>query len=243
MEYLKAAITLLKIIKDTNAFLLDKIDSSFEEFNQMRIKLNDQNTQNIVMDAFSNDFVSATLKDTQNSEAFVITDLATMNAKETELTYLLYKGYHNALEKGIVFYQVIDKTTHKPIGELQFSNTEDNIFYSYKVPDMEESSCNAMETDKKITNGKSIVFFIGNMNEERLLYDIQRLIFDTANNVSKHEKLKFHFIIQISRYGGSPSNKLKEQVKAIDAYTQKHVLSEYPNAKFAFEFEEDTSLN
>ena len=241
MEYLKAAVSLKSLIKETNSDLLQKTEDIADKPNQMWVKTGMESTHKVVMDTFSNDFVNTTLDGLGKSEAFVMTDLATMNVNGKELTYLLYKGYHSKLEKGIVFYQLIDEGTYNPVGSLQFSNMEENIFYTVDVPQIEESSCNAMETDKVIENGKSIVFFIGHMDELRLMYDIQRLIFDTVHNVTKHQKLSFDFIIHIARYGGKPSRKLKEQVKAIEAFTQKHVYPEYPNVTFEFTYEQDAS--
>ncbi|MBS2099019.1 hypothetical protein [Carboxylicivirga linearis] len=239
MEYLKAAISLLSLIKETNNVLLSNIDKLAKSPNYMYFKTSDNNTKEVQMVSFSNEFVNIALEDTPQSQAFVMTDIATMDVKGKKLTYILYKGYHCEIEKGMVFYQVINKETFAPIESLQFSNIEENIFYQVITPEKEESSCNAMETDKEIKGGKSIVFFIGHMDEERLIYDIQRLIFDTANNVKKHNKLQFEFIINISRFGGTPSQHLIEQVKSIEEFTQNSIYQEYPNAKFKFEFEKE----
>lgn len=239
MEYLKAAVSLRSLIKETNSVLLQKTDQIVDDPNHMRVKVDEDSTQNIVMEAFSDEFVNTTLNNFGDSIAFVMTDIACMNVKGQEMNYLLYKGYHSEIEKGMVFYQVIDMDTLKPQGALQFSNMEENIFYTIDAPAVEESSCNAMETDKKIENGKSIVFFIGHMDEERLTYDIQRLIFDTANNVTAHPKLNFNFTIHIARFGGSPSEELRAQVKAIEEFTRSHICPEYPNTTFQFSYEED----
>nr|WP_321408916.1 hypothetical protein [uncultured Carboxylicivirga sp.] len=238
MEYLKAAYSLISLIKETNLTLLASTDKLLKSPNYMFIKNNDSIVQEVEMTAFSNEFVNATLTKTP-SHAFVMTDIATMDVKGQKLTYVLYKGYHSILEKGLVFYQIINQETIQPIESLQFSNIEDNIFYQINAPLKEESSCNAMETDKEIKGGKSIVFFIGHMDEERLIYDIQRLIFDTVNNVKNHIKLHFEFIINISRFGGKPSTDLFSHVKAIDEFTQKHLYPEYPNVTFTFEFDNE----
>jgi len=243
MKYLKAAISLLSLINETNESLLSNIEKLAQSLNYMFIKTSDNNTKEVQMVAFSNEYVNIALKDTPQSQAFVMTDIATMDVKGKKLTYLLFKGYHSEIEKGMVFYQVINKETFAPIESLQFSNVEENIFYQIITPEKEESSCNAMETDKVIKGGKSIVFFIGHMDEDRLVYDIQRLIFDTANNIKKHPKLQFEFIINIAKYGGKPSKQLMDEVQSIDEYIQKHFYPEYPNAQFKFEFEQDESLN
>ena len=243
MEYLKAALSLLSLIKETNSKLIQDIQSSIKTPNQMLIQFSNEHKQLLNMETFSNDFVNSTLSKNASNEAFVITEVATMNVKGHELTYFLYKGYHSKVEKGLVFYQMFNANTFEIIGDLEFSNVEDNIFYSVEAPQVEESSCNAMETDEVIKNGKSIVFLLGHMDEQRLIYDIQRLIFDTVNNVSKHSKLSFSFIIQIARYGGTPSEMLKKQVAEIEKFTTTYVYSEYPNASFKFEYEVDASLN
>ncbi len=243
MEYLEAAVALRAFIKETNNKMLAKTAELMQHPNRMLIKLSKTEVKETMMEAYTNEFVLSTLQSADNTEAFVLTDLAEMEVQGKKLTYILYKGYHAAIEKGLVFFQVIDKQTLEPQGPLQFSNMEDNIFYSIKVSNPEESSCNAMETDKVIKDGKSIVFFIGHMDEKRLEYDIERLIFDTVNNVTKHPRLTFYFILQIAHYGGSPSQELKDEVKKIDAFTQKYIYPEYPNAKFEFEFEEDGTLN
>ena len=243
MEYLKAAISLLSIIKETNDSLLSNIDKLAQAPNYMFIKTSDNNIKEVQMVSFSNEYVNIALEDTPQSQAFVMTDIATMDVKGKKLTYILYKGYHSEIEKGMVFYQVINKDTFAPVESLQFSNVEENIFYQVITPEKEESSCNAMETDKVIKGGKSIVFFIGHMDEDRLIYDIQRLIFDTANNIKKHQKLQFEFIINIAKYGGKPSEQLKDKVKSIEEFIQKHLYPEYPNAQFKFEFEQDESMN
>lgn len=238
MEYLKAAVSLLTFIKDANDTLTGTIKKSIEDPNKMFVKMPDVAMEQINMTTYNNEYVLATLKEKEHSDAFIITDLATMDVQGKPVTYLLYKAYHSTLEKGVVFYQLINKETAEPIGKLEFSNMEDNVFYTVAAPKEEESSCNAIETNKKIENGKSIAFLIGHMNEERLIYDIQRLIFDTVNNVVKHPKLKFHFIVQVSRYGASPSAELKKQVEAIAKYTRKKIYPKYPNATFEFEFEQ-----
>ena len=241
MEYLKAAVSLKSLIKDTNSVLLQRAESVLNQPNRMRVMSDDGNIQEIEMEAFTNDFVSNTLKGLGQSTAFVITDIASMVIKGTEVTYLLYKGYHSSIEKGLVLFQVVNKETLAPIGPLQFSNMEENIFYPVDTPQGEESSCSAMETDKKIEGGKSIVFLIGNMDEQRLAYDIERLIFDTVSNVEKHPKLNFSFIIHIAHYGGAPTDDLKAQVSAIDAFTQQYIYPEYPNATFDYTYEQDGS--
>lgn len=239
MEYLKAGISLLSLIKETNTTLLKNVENAIRKPNQMHLKFDAKNVQSIVMDEYSNDFVNATLLRNTGSEAFIITDFTSMDVSGKEVKYLLYKAYHSQMEKGMVFYQVIDKNTLQPFGTLEFSNMEDNIFYKVEQPKVEESSCNAMETDKVIENGKSIVFLIGHMDEDRLIYDIQRLMFDTLNNITKHKQLKFSFIIQVARYGGKPTSKLKEEVEAIDAFSKHNLYPLYPNAEFVFEFEEE----
>ncbi len=237
MEYLKSAIELKKYIKEINQLIIGN-ESSRKNPNIMFIKLSDGSVEEVKMTEYTNDFVSATLASHPDSESFIITDLATMNVQGQELTYWLYKGYNNQIDNGLVYFQVIDKDTMMPKGELQFSNLEKNIFYEIEAPDFEESSNNAMEPDEEIKGKKSIVFLIGHMNEQRLVYDIQRLIVDTVNNVQRHSGLDFHFILNISKFNGVPSVDLKNQIKKIEQYTNEFVAAEYPNSEFVFDIEE-----
>ena len=239
MEYLKAAVSLRNMIGDANTQFLKDRERAAETPNRMLMESSDGNRRSIVMDAYSNEFVNGALENAGCVQAFVVTDLAGMTVNGKEMTYILYKGYHALIEKGLVYYQIVDEGTLNPKGPILFSNMEDNIFFTVDEPESEESSCNTMETDKVVEKGKSIVFFIGHMDEDRLTYDIQRLIFDTVNNVTKHPKLKFEFIIQIARYGARLSEELKERVRAIDSFTREHVRPAYPNSTFEFTYEED----
>ncbi len=242
MEYIEAAISLISLVKDTNTNLLLELEELIEKPNVMIMKMRGRDPEKVLMDAYTNEFVYDTLSENKDSESFVMTDIGSMDVKGEDVFYIIYKAYHSRVDKGVVFYQLIDKVAGKPKGALLFSNMEENVFYKVTTPDQEESSCNAIETKEKIENGKSIAFLIGHMDEERLVYDIERLLFDTANNVTKHQKLKFKFIIQISRFGGSPSAELKEKVAKIEAFTKNHLYPEYPNVEFTFQYEESSVL-
>ena len=239
MEYLQAAVLLESLIKETNHLLLQKKEMILEAPNRMRVILDDGTREDIPMDSYTNDYVKGTLENLGSSKAFIMTDMVSTEIKGKDVTYLSYKAYHREVDKGLFFYQLVDKIFLSPVGSLRFSNLEDNIFYSVPSPQSEESSCNTMETDRVVENGKSIVFFIGHMDEERLIYDIQRLIFDTVNNVTRHPKLQFEFIIQIARYGAAPSENLRRRVESIEEYTKKHIYPEYPNATFDFIYEQE----
>lgn len=234
MEYLQAAIELKKLIVGSNNELLAKHRIGSDQNNMIFLKQANA-VKEKEMTSFTNEFVFGTIENNTNAEAFVITDLAKQNVEGKELTYFLYKGYHKLIEKGLVFFQVIDSENLKPKGDLLFSNLEDNIFFNVKTPEEEESSCNALETGEKTATSKGVAFLIGHMNENRLVYDIQRLIFDTCNNVQKHKGLKFNFVIQVSKFGGNPSQKLIEQISAIDKFTRSEVEKIYPNCTFKFE--------
>jgi len=237
MEYLKAAIELKKFINEINQLITGR-DENRENPNIMFVKSPDGSVAEVKMTEYTNDFVTETLVSHPNSIAFIITDLATMNVQGQELTYWLYKGYNCQVENGVVYFQLIDKETLAPIGELQFSNLEKNIFYTVEGPEFEESSNNAMEPDEEIEGKKNIVFLIGHFNERRLVYDIQRLIVDTVNNVQRHSGLNFHFIVNISKFNGEPGEEFKNQIKRIEQYTKEFVTPEYPNSEFVFEIEE-----
>jgi len=237
MEYLKSAIELKDFITATNQVLLSKNNGAVNIKNLIRVFLPKQDIIELEMESYTDVFVKKILESYKGNQSFVMTDVAETVIEGKSLSYYLYKGYDASIEKGLVYFQLFDKVTCQPIGTLQFSNLEDNVFYSVNAPDKDESSCNAMETEKKIEKGKNIVFLIGHMDEERLLYDIQRLIFDTVNNVQKHKAITFEFIINISKFGGKPSDDLRKQVKAIDEYTQTYVKPAFPNSTFLFEFD------
>ncbi len=234
MNYLEAAVFLKRLIKTTNSDLLSLNKNGLVNKNQMVIRSNFGNPIKIKMDAFSNEFVSKTLNE-YDSEAFVITDLVTVNNKGQELTYFLYKGYHSLFDKGLVYFQLINKTNMQAIGELEFSNLEDNIFYNVQAPNFEESSCNAIETKENTIKEPSIAFLIGHMNEDRLFYDINRLIFDTANNVQKHKNRHFKFHIEISKFGGKLSPEFLSKLDALKLSLDKYITPEYPNSTFIFD--------
>lgn len=239
MEYLEAAWKLRSLINETNKnFLVNKQEIQ-ESPRRMRVVTEKTGIKELIMDDFNNSYVRKNLKELEQPEAFVVCDIASMDIKGKTLNYILYKGYHSTMEKGWVLYQPLEEESLQPFGSLEFSNAEENIFFQVSEPDAEESTCNAMETDKVIENGKSIVFFIGHMDEERLIYDIQRLIVDTVNNVSKHPALKFEVIVQYSVYGGNVSGKFLDQIHEIDRYTREEMARFYTNISFEFIYEQD----
>jgi len=242
MQYLQAALSLKSFIEESNTVLFQNKETLKANPNRMRIQMGNDSIQEIEMKCFTNDFVQKTLQSIQGSNAFIITDISSKNINGKKYFYMLYKAYHSKIEKGLVFYQMINEDSLSPSGSIQFSNLEDNIFYSIEEPEGGESTCNAMETDKVIENGKSIVFFIGHTHEKRLAYDIERLIFDTVNNVTRHPKLHFSFIIQISVYGGNISGSFIDQLNEIEEFTKKYVYPEYKNATFDFIIEQEEDL-
>lgn len=239
MKYLESALFLRSMVLRFNNELLEKTDEIKSHPNYMRLAFGNGNTKDIIMDSFCNEFVCSTLSENENSSGFVITDLVTMQVNNMDMTYILYKAYHCEIEKGMVFYQVLNPVSMIPEGEIQFSNIEDNIFYNPLSWDVEESSCNAIENKKDNRSGKSIVFLIGHMDEKRLVYDIQRLIFDTVHNVAKHSSTEFNFLISINRFGGKASMELKNQVEDIDLFFREKFKPQYHNCSFDFVFEEE----
>lgn len=237
MHYLEAALELKKLIRKANHLQVQKELSVLDRRNSLFLFEGDKLLAEVNMLEYSNEFVTQTLEKYPKATAFVMTDLASMMVKDHKVTYWLYKGYHVDVEKGMVYYQPIEEQSLKKIGRLQFSNTEANIFLKYSAPDFEESSANAMESDEEIENGKCIVFLMGNMNQERLVYDIQRLIFDSASNVQNHKSLNFKFILNISVFNGNASADFTRKVKDIEEYTKKELKKEYPNCSFQFDLE------
>ncbi|WP_163717696.1 hypothetical protein [Mangrovibacterium lignilyticum] len=238
MNYLKAALELKQLIRKVNHLQTQKESTVLEHRNSMFLFFSDKPLVELKMAEFSNEFVLSTLAEYPEAYAFVMTDLAATMVKDQKLTYWLYKAYHVGLEKGMVYFQPIEEQSLIKKGRLQYSNMEENIFLKHVAPDFEESSANAMETDEQIEGGKSIVFFVGNMNEPRLVYDVQRLIFDTLNNVQNHKNLNFKFILNISRFGGKPTDDLQKQLKDIERFTKKELAKEYPNTRYVFEIQQ-----
>ncbi len=236
MDHIEGAAFLKRIVRETNNKLLNMNKGGLVNKNLMVVHTIFGQELDIKMDAFSNEFVLKTLQE-NDSDFFVITDLVNLVHEGKELTYFLYKGYSNLFDKGVVYFQPINKKTFEPKGELKFSNLEDNIFHKVEYPDIEESSCNAIETKETTVKNPSVAFLIGHMNEERLLLDIKRLIFDTANNVQKHKNRQFHFIIQISKFGGKPSEEFLYRLEDIKKTTEKYIKAEYPNSTFVFDLD------
>ncbi len=236
MNYLESAVVLKKLIANTNHKMLQLNNKELVMQNLMVIRTNFGKEVEVKMDAFTNAFVNKQLGEYE-SEAFVITDLVTTVQEGQELTYFLYKGYHHLFHQGLVFFQLIDKNTFAPIGKLEFSNIEDNIFYKVDFPDFEESSCNAIETKENTVKNPCIAFLIGNMNEERLLFDINRLIYETANNVQKHKNRHFKIHLQISKFGGKPSENFLKEIEEIKKSVEKFIKPAYTNSTFIFDLE------
>ena len=237
MDYLEAALELKLLIRKVNHLQIQKESTVLGHKNSLFLFRGSKPLAELPMTEFTNEFVNSALSQYSETTALVMTDLTSMMLKDRQLTYWLYKGYHIQLEKGMVYFQPIDEQSLTKQGRLQYSNLESNLFFKLNAPDCEESTCNAMETDVQEEGAKHIVFFIGNMNEERLLFDVQRLIFDTLSNVQNHKNIRFYFILNISKFGSHPSGAFLEQLKVIDNFTAKYLVPEYPNASFQFDIE------
>lgn len=238
MDYIKAAAALKQLIKFTNSHLTESNKIAFDQPNLIVLKtLSDPPSINY-LNEFTNDAVKKAVSEAHNCSLFVITDVATMNIKGKKLTYYLYKGYHKMLEKALVFFQPISESTFLPIGNLQFSNIEPNIFFETSAPNYEESSCNALETKNHSKEKPEIAFLIGHTHIKRLTYDIQRLLIDTVNNVSKNPQTNYKFIIQASLFGAKENDGLQNALSNIESDTKKYIEPEYTNAKFQFEIGE-----
>jgi len=237
MKYLEAASELRKLIRKVNQLQLQKESTVLAHRNCMFLFMEDNALVELDMKEYSNEFVKSSLERYPQVKAFVMTDLASMQVKDQAITYWLYKGYHRDMDKGMVYFQPIDEQGLQKKGSLQYSNLESNIFLPFTAPDVEESSANAMETDEQIAGGKSIVFLIGNMNEDRLLYDIQRLMLESASNVQNHKSISFKFIMNVSKFGGAASAEFRQKLTAIENYAFKVMAVEFPNVRFEFDLE------
>ncbi len=237
MKYLKAVIDTKSLIVNANNILLTKNNGIVIKQNIFLSTASGTEINESELNEFTNESVFNKLASDKNINTFVISDFVTTINNGRKITYYLYKGYNKISDKGLVYFQLIDKETLAPTSELQFSNIEDNIFLKPEIPTTEESSCNAIETKNNKPDKPEIAFLIGHMNEERLIYDIERLIIDTVSNVHKHKQLTFKFIIRISKFGGSPSEKLEKQIEEIEEYTHSIIQKEFTNAHFEFELE------
>ena len=237
MRYLQAAHTLKQMIRHVNHLQVQKESSVRSHCNSMFLFSNGKPFVELEMTTYTDEFVQLALDKYPETTAFVMTDLASVMVRDRKLTYWLYKAYHVELEKGLVYYQPIDESSLVKIGSLQYSNLEQNIFFKVSSPDFEESSTNAMETDSEEEGTKSIVFLVGNFNEERLSYDIQRLIVESASNVQNHKGLKYHFIINITKFREKPSAEFLKELRSIEKYTTKYLLADYPNVRVSFDLD------
>lgn len=237
MQYLQAAHTLKQLIRHVNHLQTQKEPSVRSHCNSLFLFSHGKPFVELEMTSFTNKFVELALEKYPETEALVMTDMAKMMVRERELTYWLYKAYHAGLEKGMVYYQPIDENSLSKIGNLQFSNLEANIFFKPDIPETEESSVNALEGESPEEGVKLIVFLVGHANEERLLYDIQRLIFDSVSNVQNHKGLKFHFVLNISKFREKPGDIFIHKLQTIQDYVPEFLTTDYPNVTISFELE------
>ncbi len=236
MDYLEGTAFLKRFIRETNTKLLSINSDGLINKNLMVIRTVSGEEIVIEMPEFTNEFVLQQLKK-YDTEAFVITDLVSVVHEGKQLTYFLYKGYSKLFDKGLVYFQPVKKATLEAKGDFRFSNLEENIFITVEYPDIEESSCNAIETKEHTNDKPCVAFLIGHMNEQRLILDIKRLIFDTANNVQKHTNRHFKFIVQVSKFGGKPSEEFLYRLEDIKNDMKKHIEPEFPNSTFVFELD------
>lgn len=239
MSYIQAAIVLNKLVTVTNQSISSDNLITQESPNYLFIN-SAQKTVQLKMKSFTDDFIKEQINQQPQCHSIVFTNLVTTIIQGKELSYILYKCYHKHMDKGFVYYQTVNKESLQPVGDLQFSNQEENIFFNLPEPDFEESSCNALEAKGSTAENKKIVFLIGNMNEERLLFDIERLIVTTLYNTCKHPTLKFHFIINIAKFGGDIDNSFDQKLMPVKKETQT-LLAGFPNITFAFEYAEQDS--
>lgn len=237
MQYLQSAYSLKQLIRHVNRLQLQKEPSVRWHCNSLFLFTNEKPFVELEMTSFTNEFIESALEKYPEASALVMTDLATMQVRDRALTYWLYKAYYVGLEKGMVYYQPIDKTNLSKIGSLQFSNLEPNIFLPFAVPKIEESSVNALESEADEEGVRKIVFLVGHWDEGRLLYDIQRLILDSASNAQKHKGLKFHFVFNISKFREKPREAFSRELQFITNYIPEFLSSDYPNVAISFDVE------
>lgn len=236
MKYLQETKELQNFITEINEKVIENkiIDSSLP--NHLFLK-SENKSNHLKMERFADDYILEQINSTPECTFLVFTNLVNTRVKGDDFTYFLYKGYSKHTHKGFVYYQVVHNEDLSPIGGLQFSNFEDNIFFKSLAPDFEESSCNAIEAVGSTATNKKIVFLIGNLNEERLLFDIEHLIVTTTFNSKKHSSFTFHYIVSISVFGHKISNDFTIKLENIKTACNALVESNQ-NLKFSFEYTE-----
>ena len=238
MDYFKAAVILNQLIKSTNNKLLAQYKTGIVEEKQMAIR---SNFGKIIYQSVSKtnlEFVKKNIEEF-NSEAFVISDFIISHSNNSEMTYFIYKGFHKLIDKGLIFYQLVDKYNLNPIGDLQFNGFEENIFYTVDAPNFKECTYEVLERDENTIKAPSIDFMIVYKVEERLIYDLQRLIFKAANNALKHKKCMYKFHVRITALDSKISSQFIAEVEAISKTLQQILAPEYPNSTFIFELDKD----
>ena len=234
MEYLEAAIILKRLISKTNSLLLKEYTSGIMNKNIMLIRSNFGNEIEVNMKSYTNQVIKTHLEEYANSEAFVISDFVSAMQDGKLCNYFVYKGYGALFDKGLVFYQFINNQNFQPIGKLEFSNLEQNIFYDVDEPKIRASKCCALETDENTAKNPSVAYLIENENEDRLLFDIQKLIYETANKVQKHKKRHFKFYIKINKFIDNTSPGFFLKLDNLQYSLTKEFNNEYPNCTFIF---------
>lgn len=236
MKYLQETQALEKFITEINEQVIkDKlIDSSLP--NHLFLK-SENKSSHLKMERFADDYILEQINSMPKCTFLVFTNLVSTQIKGNVLTYFLYKGYSKLTEKGFVYYQVVHNDTLSPLGELLFSNFEDNIFFKSLAPDFEESSCNVIEAAESTATNKKIVFLIGNLNEERLLFDIEHLIVTTAFNSKRHSAFTFHYLLSISIFGHKISDDFTMKLENIKTACNA-LVENSSHLKFSFEYTE-----
>lgn len=236
MTYLQKTKELQEFIAEINISVIRNSIVALSLPNHLFLK--SENTfSHLEMERFSDEYIVEQIYALPGCELFAFTNMVSTQINGVAITYILYKCYSRFNENGFVYYQVVDNDNFSPIGELKFSNFEENIFFKVVPPNFEESSCNALEASESSFDNKKIVFLIGNLNEERLLFDIERLIVTTTFNSKKHSSLTFHYIISISVFGGKKSDEFDTKLRAINKACEAF-LENNKSLYFSFEYTE-----
>lgn len=78
MEYLHAALSLRSLIKETNHFFLENTQKLRNSPRRMRVVSVEESVKELIMDDFSNEDVRSNLKELDETKAFVVSDIASM---------------------------------------------------------------------------------------------------------------------------------------------------------------------
>ncbi|TLX73060.1 hypothetical protein E9993_16500 [Labilibacter sediminis] len=238
MEFFKAAVILNQLIKSTNTTLLNDYKTENHQKNQLFIRSNFGKIILHPIEKSNPEFIKQTINEF-NSEAFILANLINTHKEDHDISYFIYQGFHKLIDQGLVYIQMVDPYTHSAVGDLQFYSLEGNIFYPIISPNIKESTYEVKKREESTIKCPSVSFSICHHNEERILYDLKRLILKSANNAQKHKNCQYTYHIQINLENNKMSPQCIKAIKTLEQSIQQDLLPEYPNSTFIFTIDND----